>query len=238
MSTNSKGQSFLLDHAQMVRDFQHHVKKLKDHSNHIGTSKDNNELRLAIAAEKESAMNLCQEILDAFKTQPPNRAEKLQHDKLTKEFEALSKQFTLICRGLVEKQKTIIIEEEKERSSRSVEQSKDTIHSSDFKSVGGLEDSLLNRSRVEELEVLEKDMEVVNQMFKDVAVMANEQGVLIDEAVENVDTAVKETGRAEEELVKAEKYQKKSKRKVLCILGIVAIVVIVLLGIVLATIVF
>ncbi|CAG9322774.1 unnamed protein product [Blepharisma stoltei] len=221
MSTYNNSQSALQEQAMMVREFNQRIKKLKDLSAQLGSAKDNPKLHSSITKEREDAIDLCKRIIRSFKEKPPSRAEKPQHDKLAKEFEALSKQFQNLCQVSLEKQKTYV-EEEKTQQGYEQEQAEES-----FRSVGGLDEALL-RDRMEEVQQLEKDMITVNAMFKDVSNMVVEQGAMLDSAENNVDVAVKETGRAVVELDKAENYQKKSKNKLYCILGIVVVVVAVL----------
>lgn len=89
-----------------------------------------------------------------------------------------------------------------------------------------------------EIEQLQKDMVIVNEMFKDTAMMVKEQGDMIQEADTHVTTAAGETGKAIGELHKADKYQQKAKRKMVCIFVIALVVVGVLLAIVLGVVVF
>lgn len=232
MSTYTRPASSLQEQAQLVREFQNKIKKLKESSNQLSSSRPNTEIISKISAEKASIMSLLKEVLNSFKTKPPQRDEKLQYDKLTKEFENLSKQFQLICQNLVEKQKNIIQLEEK-HVSESDEQSQ-TNQTDLFRSVGGLDEALLGE-RHEELNQLEKDMITVNAMFKDVAVMVGDQGAMLDSAVDNIEVAEKETRKAVGELDKAEVYQRSAKKKVMLILIIVFVIVVALIGVVLAT---
>ena len=224
-------QSDLQQKAKLVKEFQQEIKKLKDLSSQIGTNRDKAALRQTIAKERDETKNLSKELLNIFKT-PPSRSEKLQHDKLAKEFEALFKQFQALNQELIEKEKTVLhIQEEQVRESISNDQfiQRDTLA---FKSVGDLDEAML-KERHNEINQLERDMTEVNTMFKDIAAMVQEQGGMLDGTETNVENTVKETGKAVEELNKADEYQKRSKRKMMCLLAIALVVVVALILIVL-----
>ncbi|CAG9327721.1 unnamed protein product [Blepharisma stoltei] len=224
MSTYNNSNSVFQEHAALVKEFQQHIKKLKDLTGQLGTAKDNQKLHASITQEREFSIKLCKQIIQSFKEKQPSRAEKIQHDNLTKQFEALSKQFQSLCQMSLEKQKTYVEDEKMTQAGNEPEELEES-----FKSVGGLDEALL-KDRFEEVQQLEKDMITVNAMFKDVSNMVVEQGGMLDSAENNVEVAVKETGRAVVELNKAEVYQKKSKGKLFCILGIVIVVVLVLVA--------
>lgn len=238
MTSYNKMESGLQAQAGLVREFQQKLRKLRDITGQIQMSKNKSQLFSQASKERELIMQLTKEIHTSFKKFPPNFNEKIQHDKLTKEFQALLKQYQELNQKLMEKEKSAvaeeakIIEEQHETGQRSIRRDDDL-----FQSVGGLDEAML-RDRMDELNAIEKDMVEVNSMFKDVAKMVVDQGAMLDGAENNVDTAVKETGRAVIELDKAEVYQKKSKKKILCIFGIVFIVVAILCVIVLTTVIF
>ncbi|CAG9329524.1 unnamed protein product [Blepharisma stoltei] len=238
MATYGKLESGLQQQATLVREFQQRLRKLKDITGQIGMSKNRAQLLSQAAKERENMMKLTKEIHASFKKYPPNFNEKIQHDKLTKEFQTLLKQYQDLNQKLLEKEKFAAAEEDK-IIEESVETGQRPLNRDDdmFRSVGGLDEAML-RDRQEELNAIEKDMVEVNVMFKDVAKMVVDQGAMLDSAENNVDTAVKETGRAVIELDKAEVYQKKSKGKLYCILAIVCVVVGVLVAIVVSTVVF
>lgn len=207
MSTYTKLSSDIEVQAGLVREFNAKIRKLKELTSH-GPSRGSIS---QINKEHESAFKLSKEILNTFRRSTPNRNQKLQYDKLAKEFEELLKQFDAITKAVMVSQ-TEVIEEQKKIEEEDPEMLK-------IKTVGHLDEVVL-RERREVIGELEKDMTEVNTMYKEVAQMVEEQGVLLEEAEKNTDTAVKETGRAVEDIAKANSSQKSAKEKlvVICIL--------------------
>ena len=131
----------------------------------------------------------------------------------------------------MEKEKKVLHEEE-ERYSVSSKLSLEERQSLAFQNVSQLNEEDLKR-RQEEITHIEKDMVIVNNMFKDVAGMIVQQGEMLNQAETHVDKAQQETGEAVNELRRADKYQKSGSKKMCYIFVIVLIVVIVLILIVL-----
>ncbi|XP_071836059.1 syntaxin-7-like [Apostichopus japonicus] len=65
----------------------------------------------------------------------------------------------------------------------------------------------------------------VNEIFRDLSAMVVEQGDMVDSIESNVERGADNVSSAREELVKAEMYQKKARRKQLCIVLILGVVV-------------
>ena len=207
MSTYAKLSSELEVQAGLVREFNGKIRKLKELTSHSQTRKPLDQIK----REHDSALKLSKDIMSTFRRSTPNRSQKLQSDKLAKEFEELLKQFDGITKIVYAAQK-----EEFEEEKKVVEEDPEMLK---IKTVGHLDEVVLKERR-EVIGGLEKDMTEVNTMYKEVSQMVEEQGVMLEEAEKNTDVAVKETGRAVEELNKANISQKSAKEKlvVICIL--------------------
>ena len=218
MSAYSSIPSELDVQSGLVREFSTKLRKLKDLTSH-GPLKGTPD---QISKEHESALKVSKEILTSFRRNPPNREQKLQHNKLTKEFEDLLKQFDVITKKIATNQ-TQVIEEKIVKEEEDPEMKK-------IKQVGHLNEVVL-KERNEDITLLAQDITEVNSMYKEVAHMVEEQGIKLTEAEKNTDVAVKETERAVGDLSKANESQKSAKEKlvVICVLIVIVIVFIVLI---------
>lgn len=199
--------------ASLVREFNTKVRRLKDLTSQ-GPSRGT---QAQITEEHDSTFKLSKEILNSFRRNTPNRNQKLQHDKLAKEFEGLLTQFNAITKNVLTNQKEIV-----EREKKVEEEDPEMLK---IKTVGHLDEVVLKERR-EVIGILEKDMTEVNSMYKEVAEMIDDHGVMLEEADKNADVAVKETGRAVEAMGKANQYQRSAKDKlvIICILIVIIMV--------------
>jgi t-SNARE complex subunit (syntaxin) len=218
MSTYSRLSTEIDVQAGMVREFNTKVRRLKELTSH-GPSRGTPE---QINSEHDAAFKLSKEILNSFRRNTPNRSQKLQHDKLAKEFESLLSQFNSINKTVISVNKEVSIEPKKIEEVEDPEMKK-------FKTVGHIDDVALKERR-EVIGKMEEDIVEVNSMFKEVAQMLGEQGEMLVEADKNADVAVKETSRAVEDMQKANQSQRSAKDKlvVICILILVILVFLIL----------
>jgi syntaxin 1B/2/3 len=79
---------------------------------------------------------------------------------------------------------------------------------------------------------LEQSIQELHQLFLDMAILVEAQGELIDQIEYNVNQSVAYTGQAVKELRKANKYQKKSRKKMCCLIIILVIILAVIGGVV------
>lgn len=82
---------------------------------------------------------------------------------------------------------------------------------------------------------IEQSMRDLNQLFNDLAFLVNEQGELLDVILANVQQTTRYVEAGRKELKKARKYQKKSRKKLICIVVcalviVAAFVIAILLG--------
>lgn len=224
----------LQSHILLVKDFQSHIKRLKDLSYQLGNTKNEQEIRSKIIKEREDTMQLSKSIMTDLRGFSPSRNEKLQYDKLMSEFEALLNQYNQVCQGIIKKEN---VGPKEDGSSRQVSNEIQDEIPQGLKQLGQLSD-VVQLDRRYQIEAIEKDMSEVHAMFKEVAEMVGDQGQMLDSADQNVDVAVKETGKAVKELEKSNKYQISAKKKLYCIIVIVVILLLFLAAVALGYIYF
>ena len=241
MSEYKKLNAGIKDLVTQIKEFQHRMKTLRDLSLGLGTPKDTKLLRSKLTVEREETMTLTKRIVQNLKDKPINQAERMQHDKLAKEFEALLGHYTKFNQQIISREKELVIEErlyeekpvQAYQTSTQVQLENERKISIDFKNLGDLEEVII-RERNEEIKSLEKDMSEMNAMFVDVAQMVYQQVGMVDEIQQNVEDTHTETTRALVNLNQAENYQVRSKSKLYCILGFSLVGVGVGVGVILA----
>ena len=202
--------------AGLVHEFDSKLCKLKELTSQgklIGSISQINEVH-------HQAISLSKKILTTITNigKHASRNHNLQYSKLTKEFQSSLKQLDELTKTALNNQKEIV-EEDKQIIDNEI---------MDLKIVGDFSDVALIERREEVLE-LEKDMILVNSMYKDISKMIIDQGIMLNEAKKNADTAAKETDKVVENLEKAENLQRSAKDKLICICIIIAIVMIIII---------
>lgn len=85
-----------------------------------------------------------------------------------------------------------------------------------------------NESLIEEREVeiqnIEQGITELNEIFRDLGTMVTQQGDLVDSIEANVDNTATQTQVASNELAKAQRYQRKSRNRMLCLLMILGVI--------------
>jgi len=85
------------------------------------------------------------------------------------------------------------------------------------------------QSRAKDVEMLERSVHQMFQLFKDLATLVDEQGENLDSIEANIDNAGNYVEKGNAELVRAHEYQKKVRKRRCCILiaGIILLVIII-----------
>ena len=207
--------------ANFVKDYEQKLKELRKLlSDPKVKTKEGSR---AMSNKQDELINLTNQVRSLFKAQV-SPSEKQIFDKLRKNAEDLFKQFS----DLDQRGATVETSEE--------DLGPEFVHreSISYQNAGEVEGDGL-QERLGDIQNLQKDFHEVNNLFKEVSTLVEQQGALLDESDKNVDTAVKETGRANVELDSANNYQRSAKKKAVCIFIIVAVVVAILIGVVVAT---
>ena len=85
------------------------------------------------------------------------------------------------------------------------------------------------QERHQDIKRLEASISELHQLFLDMSVLVETQGELLDQIEYTVGQSVNYTGKAVEELRTANKYQKKTRRKMCCIICVILVVLAVVL---------
>jgi t-SNARE complex subunit (syntaxin) len=209
--------------AASLKDFQTSIRKLKAIVSH-GIDRE------AFARERDHTQKLSKDIIQTLRNKPGRSSDRVQFDKLAKEFEQLLPQFTELTQSFINKEKEIM--KNSQTSPQVFELAQEHKRESfEFKYAGGLEDVCLNQ-REDELMALELDMKEINRMFTDVAMMVDEQGNELEEIDNEVDIAFRETGKATGEITRAEGYQRAARKKMFLIILILSVIVAVVIAVV------
>ncbi|KAF8283029.1 putative target SNARE [Trypanosoma cruzi] len=72
---------------------------------------------------------------------------------------------------------------------------------------------------------IERSMRTLNQLFNDLAFLVHEQGEIMDVVLRNIETTTKYVEAGRKEMKKARKYQRRSKRKLCCLVLVVAAII-------------
>jgi syntaxin 7 len=206
--------------AELVKNFQTRIKKMNSYANAFQTDSHS---RARYNEEREVAQRLSKSIISELRTEPNKPSDKLQQERLGKEFEKLLAQFNKVSLLVVSKEKEYLTAHSNDDPNAPHQQQQTLEEQNMFKPMGEL-DELAFRERDIEVTTIEHEMIEINRMFNDVAVMAKAQGIEIDKVEQNVDVADVETAKAVEELNHANTYQEAAKGKTMCIAVVVFIV--------------
>lgn len=208
--------------AELVKSFQARIKKMNSYAMTFQTDAHS---RARYNEEREVAQRISKSIMQELRTKPTKPSDKLQHERLGKEFEKLLAQFNKVNFTVVSKEKEFLTAHASD-DPNAISQQQQQVYEGQtmFRSIGELGD-LAFIERDQEVNVIEHEMIEMNRMFKDVAMMAHEQGVELTGAETNVDVAEDATRKAINELNDASKYQEAAKGKAMCIAMIVFVVV-------------
>ena len=82
--------------------------------------------------------------------------------------------------------------------------------------------------RDSEIKKVESDMIEINGIYKDLSQILNQQGQQLDNIEYNIESTLISTDKANKNLKKAEKYQKKGRRKLFILLGVVVVITVII----------
>ncbi|ORY87047.1 t-SNARE, partial [Protomyces lactucae-debilis] len=82
----------------------------------------------------------------------------------------------------------------------------------------------LIEERESEIQNIEQGITELNEIFRDLGTMVHQQGDLVDSIEANVDNTAVQTQMASTELAKAQRYQRKSRNRMLCLLMILGVI--------------
>ncbi|KAH3882364.1 syntaxin-7-like isoform X3 [Dreissena polymorpha] len=201
----------------------------------IGTERDNGQASdkiHQISVDTNKTVNSTTKLLRQFGQGNVNRTQRLQIDKLTKDFQESVQRFQTLQKKAAEKAKTVNRQEKAKPKTNWMDDddhaplvSENVRRQELLAQEQVIEDDLaLIREREDQIRALEGDILDVNEIFRDLGAMIHEQGEQIDTIEANVERAATHVEEGREQLTKAATYQKKSRKKLCCIVMIFVII--------------
>jgi hypothetical protein len=114
MSEYQKLNSGIKDLVSEVKEFQQQLRTLKDLAALIGGPKDTPLLRAKLTKEREETLDLSKKILFNLADKPINQTERMQHEKISKEFEGLFTHYNKINQQIMHKERGMLYDDTKE----------------------------------------------------------------------------------------------------------------------------
>ncbi|XP_074605329.1 syntaxin-7-like isoform X3 [Brevipalpus obovatus] len=238
-----------------VHKITQNVTSMQKMVNQLGTPHDTENLRQELQSIQHYTNQLARETNNCIKElsaipQPQNRQRRMQKDRLTNDFSDALKNFQVIQRTAVQKQKESV---SRARANSGIKigpaessQGQNLIDLQSPTSIGQQEQlqqqSVLQieeevdletvREREQAIRKLENDIVGVNQIFKELATIVHQQGEVIDSIEANVESAHIHVEEGVQEITKAREYQTKARRKKFLLLFLFVIVLAVLITVI------
>ncbi|KAF9206104.1 hypothetical protein BGZ49_002982 [Haplosporangium sp. Z 27] len=206
----------------------------------LGTGKDSEDVRNKLHDVTEQTRVLVkdtsQDIKDLARLDN-TQAKKLEHNKLSKDFQKVLVEFQKVQRVSAEKQREVVdrarhsnVRNDYEDEVREDSGDQPLINDSQRRMQLMVVDNELeyNESlivqREEEIREIEHGITELNEIFRDLGTMVNEQGSMLDSIENNVTSISMSTNAASEQLTTAAIHQKNARKKSCYLLLIVAVV--------------
>ncbi|KAF9427792.1 hypothetical protein BGZ76_002187 [Entomortierella beljakovae] len=206
----------------------------------LGTNKDTEDVRNKLHDVTEQTRSLVkdtsQEIKDLAKFDN-TQAKKLEHNKLSKDFQKVLVEFQKIQRISAEKQRDYVdrarysnVRNDYDDEDRTDAGDQPLINDSQRRMQLMVVDNELeyNESlivqREEEIREIEHGITELNEIFRDLGTMVNEQGSMLDSIENNVTSISMSTQSASEQLTTAAIHQRNARKKSCYLLMIIAVV--------------
>jgi len=213
----------------------------------LGTPKDSTQIRDKIHETSQTTNRTVQattKLLRSAASLKADKQQKIQLDLLKSNFQDAVQRFQSLQKKAAEKAKTSVklgsqasaqpmvgfvddsdrtalVEAEQQRVAQLQEQE------------AVIEDDLaLIREREERIHSLEADILDVNEIFRELGALVHAQGEVLDTIDSNVEAASSHVETGNQQLIKAAEYQRKSRKKMCCLLAIFLVITLVVAGIV------
>lgn len=226
-----------------VQKISQNVNIMQKLVNQLGTSADNEQMRIMLHDLQHSTHQLARETNTQLKQlsqihQSGNTSDQKQkrmlRERLTNDFSEALKNLQVIQRTAAQKEKESVM---RARANSGLNGSTevapnlidlDGTSSSQQVHLQIEEHVDLNelREREEAVKRMEGDIFEVNQMFKEIASLVHEQGEVIDSIEANVETAAMRVSSGAQEVAKARDYQSKARRKTMFLLLILTVILV------------
>ncbi|KAG7163340.1 syntaxin-12-like [Homarus americanus] len=204
----------------------------------VGTASDSQQLRDRITQINSSAGASVQETTGLLRTLQPlthgDKQRRIQAERLHNEFQATASRFAEAQKKVVSTLRTarlpadmVAVEQDTTSASTDVMIASEQKKHQQMKEIQDLEfESAMHLEREQRVRQLESDIIDINEVMRDLSSMVTAQGEIVDSIEDNVESTHGHVEEGRDELLKAARYQNKSRRR-LCIC-------IIILGIVLA----
>lgn len=208
----------------------------------VGTPTDNQQLRDRISQINGSAGSSVQDTTGLLRTLQPlaqgDRQRRVQADRLHNEFQATASRFAEIQKRVVSTLRTARLPADMVAMEQDSASTTDTLIVAEqqrlakMKEIGDLEfETAMHLEREQRVKQLESDIIDINEIMRDLSSMVTAQGDVVDSIENNVEAAAGHVEEGREELIKAARYQNKSRRK-LCVCILILVIVLAIIGII------
>ncbi|KAI8599323.1 t-SNARE [Dissophora ornata] len=226
--------------SQQVYRISTNVSSIQRFVGFLGTNKDTEDVRNKLHDVTEQTRVLVkdtsQDIKDLAKLDNTH-GKKLEHNKLSKDFQKVLVEFQKVQRVSAEKQREFV-DRVRQTNVRNDYEDEDQNESGDQPLINDTQrrmqlmvvdneleynESLIVQ-REEEIREIESGITELNEIFRDLGTMVNEQGSMLDSIENNVTSISMSTQAASEELTTAAIHQRNARKKSCYLLLIVAVV--------------
>eukprot|EP00762_Andalucia_godoyi_P006243 ANDGO_01619.mRNA.1 Syntaxin-7A len=244
----SGGSGSLDDISRNVQKFSGKVVKIENMCNTLGGPNDNREFRKLFEKERQGTQGLAKEISNGLQAFQVSASEKAQYDKVRAQFNTVLQKFESVNRNAQRKEKELVatMSSSQAKSGPESHLSGGGARRNDFGDSRDIEDpndievqvqdrnSRFDRSTValehqmireqnNDIMRLEEDLNELSSMYVDMAVMVNEQSKDIDLIENNVSKTSASVEKGIDELKKSRELQKKARKKMCCIIGMILV---------------
>ncbi|KAG0302710.1 hypothetical protein BGZ98_007284 [Dissophora globulifera] len=239
-NSNAEAFSNRVNHiSQQVFRISSNVSSIHRYVGFLGTNKDTednrNKLHEVTEKTRDLVKNTSQDIKDLAKLDNTH-GKKLEHNKLSKDFQKVLVEFQKVQRISAEKQREFVdrvkhtnVRNDYEDEDRSESGDRPLINEQRRMQLMVVDNELeYNESmivqREEEIREIESGITELNEIFRDLGTMVNEQGSMLDSIENNVTSISMSTQSASEELTTAAIHQRNARKKSCYLMLIVAVV--------------
>jgi len=208
----------------------------------LGTARDTTQIRDKIHDTSQNTNKVVQattKLLRSAAGKKADKQQKIQLDLLKSNFQDAVQRFQGLQKKVAEKAKTSV-RLGSQPSSQPMDDDRTALVEEEQRRVGQLQeqeaviedDLALIREREERIHSLEADILDVNEIFRELGALVHAQGEVLDTIDSNVEAASSHVESGNEQLIKAAEYQRKSRKKMCCLLVIFLVIALVVAGIV------
>lgn len=233
-----------------IQKMSSHISDIERMVRQIGTPAESADSRDRLHTLTHNVHNVAKETGELLKTmsnlpapfiQTEQRQQKLLKEKLFNQFTEALERFQRAQRQAAQKEREGVVKARAQSQSANNQSNWNPFEDDGSRTAGASALSAQTQLQMEEdmslqvlqeredsIRKLESDIQDVNQIFKDLAVLVHEQGEMIDSIEANVEAAQVHVEQGTSQLSEARKYQAKSRRKMVCVIVILAVLALIL----------